>query len=147
MSTATLSDLLRTPKDVIKLTRDGAVTVVRRDGPDLVLMRAADLAAQREGLTLASQVMRASLAAKGDMVSALKSLWAWTSLLSDAELAQFASDMDANVWAAVELDRHDSLLLEFHRWRETADAYAAGLPRGNGCYQESSANRPVVERP
>jgi len=51
------------------------------------------------------------------------------------------------LWAALELNRYEKLLLEHHRWLETADSYAAGLPRGDGLAEERLAERPTIARP
>ncbi|MDR1118724.1 MAG: hypothetical protein LBL01_05455 [Bifidobacteriaceae bacterium] len=132
MGVATLSDLLRTPKSVIEMTEDGAVQVVRRDGPDLVLLKAEDLAAQREGLELASRVMRALLARGGDAKGALLGLFGWAALFTEDELGEFADEMERLVWSAAELNAYGALLERFRRWEGTAEAYAAGMPRGDG---------------
>ena len=132
MATATLTDFLRTPKAVIAKTDDGAVRITRRDAADLVVLRADDLEQQQEGIELASRLMRAVLTSGGDIKAAVRAAFAWTALLSDAERDEFARDMDQHLWSATELGHYERLLMVFHEWRETAEAYAAGMPRGTG---------------
>lgn len=132
MTTATLTEFLRTPNAVIAKTDEGAVRITRRDAADLVVLRADDLERQQEGIGLSSRLMRAVLVAGGDMRVAVSSVCAWASLLSATELDAFAAAMDKHLWSSAELGHYESLLLEFGRWRETAEAYAAGLPRGAG---------------
>ena len=132
MNTATLTEFLRTPKAVIARTDEGAVRITRRDASDLVVLRADDLEHQQEGIGLSSRLMRATLATGGDVRAAVLAAFAWTALLSEDERGQFADEMDKHLWSATELGHYESLLLVFHRWRETAEAYAAGLPRGQG---------------
>jgi hypothetical protein len=127
---ATLTEFLRTPKDVIAKTDTGAVRITRRDAADLVVMRAGDLERQEEGIGLASRLMRGALAAQGDMVAAVRQAFAWTTLLSRDEVAQFAAEMDRHVWSAAELGHYEALLREFRSWEGTAEAYADGMPRG-----------------
>lgn len=81
---------------------------------------------------MSSRLVRATLVAGGDLRAAVLAVFAWTALLSEDELGQFADEMDRHLWSATELGRHESLLLVFNRWRETAEAYAAGMPRGLG---------------
>lgn len=132
MSTATLTEFLRTPKAVIARTDDGAVRITRRDASDLVVLRADDLEHQQEGIGLASRLMRASFASHGDITASARAVFSWTSLLSDDELAQFSEAIDRHLWSATELGHYEALLTLVARWRETAEAYAAGLPRGKG---------------
>jgi hypothetical protein len=130
--TATLTEFLRTPKDVIAMVENGTVRITRRDAADLVMMRAGDLEFLEEGIGLASRIMRSALAAKGSMADGLKDTFAWVALFSDGERAQFAAEMDRLVWSAAELGAYQALLDEFRRWEGTAEAYAEGMPRGTG---------------
>jgi len=131
-STATLTELLRTPKDVIARTDDGVVRITRRDASDLVMLRASDLEHQQEGIGLSSRLMRATFRSGGDLRAAIGDLFAWASLLSETELTEFTADMEKLLWSATELGHYDSLLRAFGQWQATAEAYAAGMPRGRG---------------
>ncbi|MCL2090856.1 MAG: hypothetical protein FWH11_06480 [Micrococcales bacterium] len=147
MDAATLTEFLRTPKAVIAQTDKGAVRITRRDASDLVVLRADDLEHQQEGIGLSSRLMRATLVAGGDVRAAVLAAFAWTALLSEGELTRFAGEMDKHLWSATELGHYESLLLTFNRWRETAEAYAAGMPRGPGENLVWLDDAPDVPRP
>ena len=132
MRTATLTDFLRTPKEVIAQVETGAVRISRRDGEDLVLLRAGDLDMEHEGIALASQIMRASLRHPGDFGAALCELFPWTALLSESEMSAYVADMNRLVWSAAELGEYALLLAKQRSWEGTAEIYAAGLPTDLG---------------
>jgi len=127
MSTATFTELLRQPKEVVAQADHGAVRITRRDAKDLVLLRADNLEAQNKGIALASKIMRASLANGGDMVAALKSVFAWTAEFSEDEMEKFAAKMDQLVWSSAELGVYGQLLQTFRSWEGTAEALADGM--------------------
>lgn len=129
--TATFAEFLRSPKAVIEQTRHGAVHITRRDGEDLVVLRASDLEHQEEGIGLASRLMRATLTAKGDIPAAISDVFAWTTLLSDSERSQLVRDITDHLWSAAELRRYVQLLAVVRSWRGTAEAYAAGYTRAS----------------
>jgi hypothetical protein len=131
MTTATFTEFLRTPKQVVADTAAGAVRITRRGDDDLMLLRASDLEQQEAGVALASRLIRARLA-HADMAEGLRQTYPWTALFTEAELSQFAAEMDQLVWAATDLGRYAGLLLAFRSWEGTAEALADGLPRGLG---------------
>lgn len=121
--------------------------ITRRDAPDLVVLRADDLEAKEEGVALASRLMRAYFRASGDMAVGLRDIYGWSELLSDDEHATFASDMLRQLWAAAGLGHYEALCLELARWRETAEAYASGMPRGRGADLTWLEQPVIVEEP
>jgi hypothetical protein len=132
---------------VIAQVEDGPVTVTRRGAPDLVRASASSLGRDREGAALAASILRAAWNGDGDIRAALTGLFSWTSLLSSDELDKYAADIQDNLWAALELGSYERLLLEHHRWLETAETYAAGLPRGDGSGQDWLDHRTALARP
>jgi prevent-host-death family protein len=128
MTTAalTFTDLLRTPKDVVARTDEGAVRITRHGADDLVLLRADDFDQQQQGVALAGKLVRARLAHDGNLGGALVAEFPWAALFSPGELAEFASQVERLLWAAVELGHYAALMLEFARWRGTAEVYADG---------------------
>ncbi len=70
--------------------------------------------------------MRAVLRLR-DVTAAVRELFAWTSLLNDAELAACACDLERQLWAAAELGEFDALLAVVARWRSTARGRASGV--------------------
>lgn len=127
MSTATFTELLRHPNDVIAQTEQGAVRITRRDAEDLMLLRADELEGRDQGIAMASRIMRAVLANKGNMVAALQDAFAWTALLSSAGKRQFAQEIDTLIWSATELGAYGRLTNTIMSWQGTAEAIAEGL--------------------
>lgn len=127
MRTATFTDLLRKPKEVLANIDEGEVRITRRDGDDLVILRGHDLDILENGVALSSQLLRAIARHNNDVAAALSELFAWTTAFSPAELAAYATEMGLLVYAASELGTFDRLLQAQRSWLETALAYAAGL--------------------
>jgi len=126
-ATATFTDLLRKPKDVLAHIDDGQVRITRRDGDDLVILRGHDLDVLSNGIALSSRLMRAIGRNRGDATAAVTDLFAWTSELSASELNSYAEEMERLVYSASELGTFDQLLRAQLEWEETASAYAMGM--------------------
>lgn len=141
----TFTELLRHPKEVAAATERGAVRITRRDADDLILVRARDLERTEEGIALASRLMRATLK-HGTVDAAVSDLFPWTALLSEAERTTFSQEVEPLLWSAAELGEYRGLLDTFHSWQATAQAYAAGVPRGGGDL-DWLPDLPVVPRP
>jgi len=135
-----------TPKEVIAQVETGAVRISRRDGEDLVLLRAGDLDTEHKGIALASQIMRASMRHPGNFGAALCELFPWTALLSASELASYIADMNRLVWSATELGEYALLRAKQRSWEGTAEIYAAGLPTDVGQELDWTHN-PVPTKP
>ena len=127
MSTATFTDLLRKPKDVLAHIDEGQVRITRRDGDDLVILRGHDLDVLESGVALSSQLLRAIGRNKGDVEAALSEMFAWTSKFSAAELTEYAHEIERLVYSASELGSFGQLLRAQREWQETAAAYAMGV--------------------
>jgi hypothetical protein len=147
MTTATFTDLLRSPNEVVAQTDGGAVRITRRDAADLVLMRAGDLDAQNEGIALASRIMRAALSHKGDMLGALRGAFAWTSILSARSQKEFASEIGTLVWSSAELGAYTQLREAIRSWQGTAEALADGMRPDEPLDWIDPADWRDVERP
>jgi prevent-host-death family protein len=146
MSAATLTELLREPKRVLARTEDGPVRITRRDGDDLVLISASELERQADGVTLASQLIRASRD-HGSMRHAILALYPWAEMLPGADLDAFAAEMERLAFAAMDLGRYAALANAFASWRGTAEALADGLPPGPGDHLTWLANPAQVPAP
>lgn len=127
MRTATFTELLRKPKDVLAHVDEGVVRITRRDGEDLVILRDHDLETLEHGVKLSSELLRAIGRHKGDVTAALQELYAWTSEFSDDELGSYAKEIERLVYSASELGTFERLLRAQQEWRETAAAYAMGM--------------------
>ena len=127
MSTATFTDLLRKPKEVLAHIDEGQVRITRRDGDDLVILRGHDLDVLEKGVALSSRLIRAIGRNKGDVAAALTDLFAWTGEFTPGELRAYAAEIEQLVYAASELGTFDRLLRAQQEWKETAVAYAMGM--------------------
>ncbi|MDR3360249.1 MAG: type II toxin-antitoxin system prevent-host-death family antitoxin, partial [Bifidobacteriaceae bacterium] len=102
---------MRHPKDVIERVRDeGPVRLTRRGDADLVLMRGEDLDILRDGAALAGRIARAAANHGGNLKQGLKALFAWTAVLSEAELDGYAAEIERWVYSAAEAGRYEALL-------------------------------------
>ena len=127
MSTATFTDLLRKPKEVLAHIDEGQVRITRRDGDDLVILRGHDLDVLEKGVALSSRLIRAIGRNKGDVEAALTDLFAWTGEFTPGELRAYAAEIEQLVYAASELGTFERLLRAQQEWKETAVAYAMGM--------------------
>ena len=127
MSTATFTDLLRKPKEVLAHIDEGQVRITRRDGDDLVILRGHDLDVLEKGVALSSRLIRAIGRNKGDVAAALTDLFAWTGEFTPGELRAYAAEIEQLVYAASELGTFERLLRAQQEWKETAVAYAMGM--------------------
>ena len=127
MGTATFTDLLRKPKEVLAHIDEGQVRITRRDGDDLVVLRGYDLDVLEKGVALSSRLIRAIGRNKGDVAVALTDLFAWTGEFTPGELRAYAAEIEQLVYAASELGTFERLLRAQQEWKETAVAYAMGM--------------------
>lgn len=127
MSTATFTDLLRKPKEVLAHIDEGQVRITRRDGDDLVILRGHDLDVLENGVALSSRLIRAIGRNGGDVEAALKDLFAWAGEFTPGELAAYAAEIEHLAHAASELGTFERLLRAQREWQETALAYAMGM--------------------
>ncbi|MEA9984899.1 MULTISPECIES: hypothetical protein [Subtercola] len=127
MSTATFTDLLRKPREVLAHIDEGQVRITRRDGDDLVILRGHDLDVLQNGTALSSRLIRAIGRNQNNVVAALTDLFAWTAEFSPDELALYAAEIEQLVYSSSELGSYDRLLQAQQEWQETALAYAMGM--------------------
>ena len=145
--TATFSDLLRSPKDVVGAAERGEVTITRRDGEDLVLTTAVSARRNRDGLALASNIIAAAVAVWPEsFADRLRVPFPWMTFLSDEEQEMFATELVDLSRACAAVHQFDRLAIAIHAWQSTAEAYAAGVPRGGGDVDWLD-DVTVVERP
>jgi hypothetical protein len=142
-----MTELLRTPKDVVAQTSVGPVRITRRDAADLILCSADDLDDSQRGATLVLRIAREALRQGGDMRAALRALFPWTVLFSDSASDEFAREMDQLVWACGELGRFGALLTAFAGWEATAAALADGWRGDDELEWITDTAAPDVERP
>jgi hypothetical protein len=150
-STATLSDLLRNPRDVIARLEQGDVTLTRRDGEALMLTKAARNSENQDALDHLSRLIAASL---DDVVCAriaehLKDEHSWLALLPEQQQFRFVGDYFRILRASLSAGGYTQLATFLASWRGTAEVYALGLTPAefDADYAEASGpvTRPVDE--
>src|SRR5918998_1987331 len=88
------SDLSRDSKTVAEAADRGPVTITRRDGEELVLMRKATADADRAGLSLASQIIAVAVTDWPNSFTArLRGPFPWMLFLDEAEQDRFATEL------------------------------------------------------
>lgn len=128
-STATFSELLRNPRDVIAQLEQGDVTLTRRDGEALMLTKAARSAENQDALDHLSRLIAASL---DDVVCArmaghLNDEHPWLALLPEQQQLRFVGDYFRILRASLSAGGYTQLAAFLASWRGTAEVYALGL--------------------
>jgi hypothetical protein len=126
-TTATFSELLRTPNEVIgKLEADGDVLLTRRDAEPLRLSLAAPAAAESGTLGALAQLIGASLDDEmcDRMALHLVEPFPWIEFLPEIVRREFVSEFLRTARACASVARFDRLTILISAWRGTAEAYA-----------------------
>lgn len=139
------SDLSRDSKAVAQATERGPVTITRRDGEALVLMRKSQADADRDGLVLASQIIAAAVTDwPRSFAARLRDPFPWMLFLSDAAQEQLADELVATARACASVARFEPLATVIHAWQSTAEAHAAGWAADDYDWLDTPVD---VERP
>lgn len=139
------SDLSRDSKAVAAAADRGPVTITRRDGDELVLMRKADADADRAGLALAAQIVAVAVADwPSSFAARLHGPFPWMHFLSDAEQEAFADELVRTARACASVAQFEPLATVIQAWMSTAQAKAAGWDRTEYVWLDETVE---VERP
>lgn len=121
------SELSRNPASVFAAADKGPVTITRRDGESLVLVKSTDVAKEREGLELAAHVVAASLApGETPFAERLRGPFPWVEFLNPNDRELFAHEIVDVARACAAVAQFDRLILTLTAWRSTAQAIAYG---------------------
>ncbi|MFK0002805.1 type II toxin-antitoxin system Phd/YefM family antitoxin [Paenarthrobacter sp. NPDC090522] len=124
---ATSSDLSRNPGSVFRAAEEGPVTITRRDGAPLTLVRSSTLEQEHDALRLASNLVAASLApGPASFAERLLAPFPWLGFLPHDQREQFASEIVEVARACAAISSFDRLFVVLAEWRATAEAIAAG---------------------
>lgn len=129
-TTATLSNLLRHPNEVIERLDEGDVVLTRRDGESLRLSKESDATSEQEMVSAIAHLIAASVLDEGvaDRIAGnLAAPFPWIEFLPDAARREFAGDFLRTARACASIKRFDRLAVVVGNWRETATAYSLGL--------------------
>jgi PHD/YefM family antitoxin component YafN of YafNO toxin-antitoxin module len=140
------SDLSRRSKAVAQAADKAPVTITRRGGDDLLLIRKADVDIDREGLTIATQITAAAAAVDGlaAFIERLHIIYPWIEFLSASEKQECAKELVNSASACASMMRFDPLVGAVAGWRSTAEAYAAGWVEDRYTWLDSTIQ---VDRP
>lgn len=130
MSTATLSELLRNPNDVIDRLDEGDVVLTRRGGEALRLSKDQDASQEREMVGALAHLIGATLVEDGvveRLAATLEESFPWVEFLDAPGRQRFVDDFLRTARACASVGRFDRLGVEVANWRETAIAYSLGL--------------------
>jgi len=127
------SDLSRDSKAVAAAADNGPVTIKRRDGDDLLLLRKAEVEQERAGVDLISLVVAAAVSQNisDEYVFQLVRAFPWANALPESEQREFAAEVLTTAQAAAALSSFGKLATVVSAWKSTAWAYANGYPREN----------------
>lgn len=135
MSTQTVqfSDLSRKSKEVAELVDHGPVTITRRDGESLLLVKASDVERHRHGQMVAAQIVGAAVQAWPDSLAEnLRGPFPWLEFLTEDEREAFAHEVVEVARACATFDTFDRLESVVSSWQATAEAAALGIDPDGG---------------
>jgi hypothetical protein len=125
--TASSSDLSRNPAQVFRAAEEGPVTITRRDGEPLTLVRSSSVEREHEALRLAANLVAASLApGESSFAEGLLVPFPWLGFLPNEQREQFAAEIVEVSRACASISSFDRLFVVLAEWRSTAEAIAAG---------------------
>ncbi len=116
-----LSDFLRKSGDVLREVDDHDVLLRRRDGADLMLVRADREEVVRDAVGLSSSFMSwfARTHAR-ELVAGLPDVLPWLRFLPDDDRDAFSHEFVETLEACISLDSYDQLGVLLQQWRNTA---------------------------
>lgn len=129
-TTATLSELLRNPSEVIDRLDEGDVVLTRRGAESLRLSREQSSSREHEMVSALAGLIAASVsddAVAERMSHSLSEPFPWIEFLDQEARVQFVGDFLRTARACAAVGRFERLGVEVANWRETAIGYSLGL--------------------
>jgi hypothetical protein len=116
-----LSDFLRKSGDVLREVEEHDVLLRRRDGADLMLVRADREEVVRDTVGLSSGFMSWFARAHApEFLAGLPDVLPWLRFLPDDDREAFSRELVQTLEACISLDSYDQLGVLLHQWRNTA---------------------------
>lgn len=150
MRTATFSDFIRRPTQVLADAAGEDIRLTRRGEEDLVVSNATRHDGQIGVLDQLSRLIAASLDERtADRISgSMSDVLPWIEFLPDEHRRSFVGDYLRTARACASIGDFRKLSIEIEAWKETATAYAAGIdPAGadlNLLDEPVAVQRPVL---
>lgn len=120
------SELSRNPLKVFTAAEKAPVTVIRRDGEDLLLMAKARAEDSSDFMVHVSRVMSALADDRGTLVERMIRQFPWIHSLDNQERSICSEDLVKTTLAAVSVNAPQSALRKLSSWEETAYATSMG---------------------
>ena len=123
----TLTDVLRTPKPILREAGGRDILIRRRQAEDVVLMDAKRARALRDTLGTVARLLRVASQLQGvvgRLVEDVNVTLPWTSLLPDEERRQFVAELMEMAGAAADTGNYAPLTTLLRDWQATANVYA-----------------------
>jgi hypothetical protein len=116
------SELQRDPKSVAAIAEKHEVRVKRRDGADLLLVRADQHQKRHSGAVTAARAMRSVFRNAGPelVADALLDEFPWITVLPETDRAEFVREFTQAIMASAELGQWSLLGQTVHEWTDTA---------------------------
>lgn len=149
-ATATFSEFLRAPKEVLGVLEDaGEVVLTRRNAPSLRLTEESASRTELNTLGVVGQLFAASLdeAALDRIATRLSVVLPWVGLLPKSLHAEFVAEFQDTARACIAVARFDRLAILLEAWKATAEAYADPSLTADGSDLEYLDIAEVVARP
>ncbi|APE09096.1 hypothetical protein BO226_07575 [Rhodococcus sp. 2G] len=149
-ATATFSEFLRAPKEVLGvLDNAGEVVLTRRNAPALRLTEESASRTELDTLGVVGQLFAASLdeAALERIAARLSVVLPWVGLLPKVLQGEFVAEFQDTARACIAVARFDRLAILLEAWKATAEAYADPNLTANGSDLEYLDAAEMVARP
>lgn len=119
------SDLLRSPKRVVRDLADGDVLLRRRGAPALRLSQADRDDDRTVAFAALARLLRNLAARSSDaMADAALEAFAWLEFLPEADQAAFLAELPRTLLASAEIDNYTPVSQMLAEWRATAEVHA-----------------------
>ncbi len=132
-TTVQFSDLSRKSKEVAQLADQGPVTITRRDGESLLLVRESDAERSRHGQQVAAQIVGAAVSVwPKSFVESLRQPFPWIEFLGPKGRDAFAHEVFDVARACATFGTFERLDSTISSWQATAEAVALGIDPAGG---------------
>ena len=131
IETVQSSELSRNPLKVFSAAEAGPITVTRRDGEDLVLMKKKEMQDLKEFQTLIAQILAVLDDDKGSLVDRMSRTFPWILAFSQKDQLECANDLIRTAKVALATNLPSHALNNLLSWQATAEAVALGIDFGN----------------
>ncbi len=121
------SELSRNSAAVFAAAEQGPIGITRRDGEDFVLAKASDVAKERRAISIAADLVSASLSTSGlNLADRLRQPFPWIEFLAPQSQVRFANEIVDVTRACAAVGQFSRLLVVFEAWRSSAETIADG---------------------